>query len=231
LDIGEEICICFVDWQKAFDCVNWTKLKETGIDWRERKLMSKLYMDQLDQGVTKSVNIGRAVRQGCCLSPLLFNLYSECVTQEALEGLGDFKVGQIISTVKYADNLVLLAKEATILQSMIDKLIEVGRGYGMEINVEKTKTMRVSRQPTPLQIKIDKKPVENVKEFNYLGSMIRNDVRYTREMKARIAMAKARFNRKKKDSLHQQIRLRGKEEISEELHLEHSFVWYKNLDS
>jgi predicted nucleotidyltransferase len=88
--------------------------------------------------VTKNVKIGRGVRQGCCLSPLLFNLYSEYVNQEALEGLGDFKVGgQIISMVRYADDLVLLAKGESILQSMIDKLIEVGRGYGMEINVEK----------------------------------------------------------------------------------------------
>jgi hypothetical protein len=39
--------------------------------------------------------------------------------------------------VRYADDLVLLAKEETILQNMIDKLIEVGRGYGMEINAEK----------------------------------------------------------------------------------------------
>jgi hypothetical protein len=93
LDIGEEICICFIDWQKAFDRVNWTKLiallKKTDIHWRERRLISKLYMDQsvkvrLDQGVTKSVKMGRGVRQGCCLSPLLFNLYSEYVTQEAL---------------------------------------------------------------------------------------------------------------------------------------------------
>jgi hypothetical protein len=69
-------------------------------------------------------------------------LHSEYVTQEALEGLGDFKVGgQIINTVTYADDFVLLAKEETVLQSMIDKLIEVGRGYGMEINVEKTKTV------------------------------------------------------------------------------------------
>jgi hypothetical protein len=88
------------------------------------------------------------------LSPLLFHLH--IVTQEALEGLGDFKVGgQIISTVSYADDLVLLAKEETILQSMTDKLTEVGRGYGMDINVEKTKIMRLSRQPTPLQIKIN----------------------------------------------------------------------------
>jgi hypothetical protein len=39
---------------------------------------------------------------------------------------------------------------------MIDKLIEVGRGYGMEINVENNKAMRISRHPTPLHIKIDK---------------------------------------------------------------------------
>jgi hypothetical protein len=67
----------------------------------------------------------------------------------------------------------------------------------MEINVENTKTMRISRQPTPLQMTIDKKPVDNVEEFNYLGSMITSDARCTREIKARIAMARAAFNRKK----------------------------------
>jgi hypothetical protein len=51
--------------------------------------------------------------------------------------------------------------------------------------------------PTPLQIKIEEKPVVNVEEFNYLGSMITNDARCTREIKARIAMAKTAFNRKK----------------------------------
>jgi hypothetical protein len=74
---------------------------------------------------------------------------------------------------------VLLAKEETILQSMIDKVIEAERGYGMEINVEKSKTMRISRQPTPLQIKIGKIPVPNMEELNCLGSMITNDVRCT----------------------------------------------------
>jgi hypothetical protein len=128
------------------------------------------------------------------LSPHSFKLYSEYVIQEALEGLGDFKVGgQVISTVRYADDLVLVVKEQTILQNMTDKLTEVGRGYGMEINVEKTKT--ISRHPTP-QIKIDKKPVGNVEELNYLGSMITNDARCTREIKARIAMAKAAFKKK-----------------------------------
>ena len=86
------------------------------------------------------MQIGREVRQGCCLSPILFNLYSEYLTKEALDGLGDFNIGgQIIQTVKYADELVLMAKEETVLQGMTDKLIEIGRCYGMEMNVEKTK--------------------------------------------------------------------------------------------
>ena len=73
-------------------------LKKSGIDWRERSLISNLYMAQsvkvrLNRGETRSVKIGRGVRQGCCLSQILFNLYSECLTKEALEGFGDFKIG------------------------------------------------------------------------------------------------------------------------------------------
>jgi hypothetical protein len=48
---------------------------------------------------------------------------------------------------------------------MIDKLIEIGRCYGMEINVEKTKVMRILRQPLPLKIMIDQKQLENVEFF------------------------------------------------------------------
>ena len=74
------------------------------------------------------MQIGRGVRQGCCLSSILFNLYSECLNKEVLDGLGYFNIGgQIIQTVKYADDLVLMAKEETVLQGMIDKLIETGR--------------------------------------------------------------------------------------------------------
>jgi hypothetical protein len=73
LELDEELYVYFIDWQKAFDRVNWTKLmqilKASGIDWRERRLISKLYMDQkvkvrLDRGETRSVQIGRGVRQG-----------------------------------------------------------------------------------------------------------------------------------------------------------------------
>jgi predicted transglutaminase-like protease len=71
-------------------------------------------------------------------------------------GFGDFKIGgQVIRTMKYADDLVLLSKEKTVLQGMIYRLIEIVRCYKMEMNVKKTKVMRISRQPSPVQIIYD----------------------------------------------------------------------------
>ena len=112
-----------------------------------------------------------------CLVHEIIDLYSiTCLTKEALDGLGDFNIGgQIIQTVKYADDLVLMAKEETALQGMIDKLIEIGRCYGMEKNVKGTKVMRISRQPSPVTIMIDQKQLENMECFKYFGSILTND--------------------------------------------------------
>jgi hypothetical protein len=133
-DTDEELCPCLTGWQKALDRVKWNKLmeilKNTGIDWRERRLSSKLHINrsvkmQLDQADKISVKPGRGVRQGCCLSQILSSLYSENFTKEALEEFGDFKIGgQVIRTVKYADNLLLLANEEATLLGMTDRLIE-----------------------------------------------------------------------------------------------------------
>jgi len=67
----------------------------------------------------------------------------------------------------------------------------------MEMNVEKTKVTRISRQPFPVKIMIDQKQLENVEFFKYLGSILTNDGRCTCKIKCRIAMAKAAFNRKR----------------------------------
>ena len=85
-------------------------------------------------------------------------MYNECLTKEALEGFGDYKIGgKITHTVKYAGDLVILSKEEEVLQDMIDKLIEIGRCYGMKMNVEKTNVMRISRKSFPVKIMINQK--------------------------------------------------------------------------
>jgi hypothetical protein len=73
-------------------------LKETGIEWRERRLVSKRYMDhsvklRLDQWETRRVNIGKAVGQLRCLSGVLSHLHRLYLTKEILEVFGYFNVG------------------------------------------------------------------------------------------------------------------------------------------
>jgi hypothetical protein len=105
------------------------------------------------------------------LSPIAFNLYREYLTKEYLEGFADFKIGeQILCNVKYADELVLLAKEEIVLQGTIGRLTDVRRCYGMEMNVGmKTEVMRISRLPSLIRIMIGHKQLRNVEYFKYFG--------------------------------------------------------------
>jgi hypothetical protein len=87
-------------------------------------------------------------------------------------------------------------RKKRVLQGVIGRLIESGRCYRMEMNVHQSNVVRITKQPSPVKIRIDQKRLENVEYFTYLGSMI-NDARCTLEIKPRIAMAKAAFSEKK----------------------------------
>ena len=127
-------------------------------------------------------------------------------------------VGEYIS-----DDLGLLAKEQMVPQGMNDKLNETGRRYGMEMSVEKNKVMRISKQQPPIQIMIEKQP-ENVKYFSASGSRTTKDARCTREIKSRIVMAKAAFN--KMIFLSSKLDLHSRKKLVKCYIMEHSFVWY-----
>ena len=94
IEHNQKVYVCFVDYEKAFDRVDWKKLmeilKSLGVDWKERRLITSLYMGQTatvrtTHGMAGPCIIGRGVRQGCLLSPLLFNIYAEAMMKEAME--------------------------------------------------------------------------------------------------------------------------------------------------
>jgi hypothetical protein len=93
----------------------------------------------------------------------------------------------------------------------------------MEMNAEKEKVKRISRQQSLVHIMTDQKQLENLEYFNYLGSIITNYARCTGEIKSIIVMEKVALSMK--ENLYKQIGVKVKEETSELLHSEHSFLW------
>ena len=116
------IYFCFIDYAKAFDCVDhnklWKILKEMGIPDRLTCLLRNLYAGQeatgkTGHGTTDWFQIGKAVHQGCILLPCLFNLYAQYIMRNAR--LDEAQVGIEIAgrnsnNLRYADNTSLMAK-------------------------------------------------------------------------------------------------------------------------
>ena len=108
---------CFIDYAKAFDCVDhnklWKILKEMGIPGQLICLLRNLYAVKTGHGTTDWFQIGKGVRQGCILSPCLFKLYAEYIMRNAEleETQAGIKIaGRNINNLRYADDTTLLAE-------------------------------------------------------------------------------------------------------------------------
>jgi len=179
-------------------------LKSIGIDWKDRILIASLYLNQralirTKQGDSNESALGRGVRQGCPLSPTLFNIYSEAMIKEALEGKGRGVIigGRNIKAIRFADDKAIVSNSSRDLQIMINRINKIGKKYGMKFNIKKTKTMKVARKAGKLDIMIEGKKLEQIKQYKYLGSIIEEEGRCNKEIRARIGMGKNVFNKKK----------------------------------
>ena len=208
LEYGNDVFVCFVDFEKAFDRIDWITmmniLKRIGIDWRDRRLILNLYMNQravikIQQEYSEEGEIGRGVRQGCSISPLLFNIYAEAMMEEAMEDLEEgIKVGgNLLQDVRFADDQGMVAGSEIGLQKIMDRLNDTALRYGMKINIKKTKVMRVSNNKGEVNITINGTKLEQVRSFKYLGHTITDDGKCETEICSRIAQAKAAFGSRK----------------------------------
>ena len=121
-EFQNNICFCFMDYAKAFDCVDHKKLwkihQKMGIPDHLTCLLRNLYAGQeatvrTGHGTTDCFRIGKGVRQGCILSLCLFNLYAEYIMRNA--GLEEAQVGikiagRNINNLRYAYDTTLMAE-------------------------------------------------------------------------------------------------------------------------
>ena len=223
MQVNKKVYACFVDYQKAFDRINHEKLlkimKIAGIPDLERKLITSLYWNQYAvirtaDGNSRRICIRRGVRQGCIISPILFNLYTEYMMKEIQDEIKGISVGgQNFTNLRYADDAVFVSDEEVELQTIITRVTEVCEQYGMEVNIKKTKTMVFCKTGRDgCKITINGAALEQVSQYKYLGSWMTENGRCELDIKTRIAMAKDTFW-KHKELLKGNINLQVKKRI------------------
>ena len=146
-DSQKNIYFCFIDYAKAFDCVDhnklWKILKETGIPDHLTCLLRNLYESQkatvrTGHGTTDWFQIGKGVCQSCKLSPCLLNLYAEYIMRNAglEESQAGMKIaGRNINNLRYADGITLMAESEEELKSLLRKVKEDSEKVGLKLNI------------------------------------------------------------------------------------------------
>ena len=145
--VPENINFCFIDYAKAFNYVDlsklWKILKEVGIPDHLTCLLRNLYTGQeatvrTGHGTTDWFQIRKGVHQGCILSPCLFNLYAEYIMRNTglEEAQAGIKIaGRNIGNLRYADDTSLLAGSEEELKSLLMKVKEEGGKVGLKLNI------------------------------------------------------------------------------------------------
>ena len=151
-EFQKNVYFCFIDYVKAFDCVDhnklWKILKVMGIPYHLTCLLRNLYASQeatvrIRHGTKNWFQIGKGVRQVCILSPCLFNLYAEYIMRNARldEAQAGIKIaGRNINNLRYSNDTTLMAESEEELKSLLMKVKEESEKAGLKLNIQKPRS-------------------------------------------------------------------------------------------
>jgi hypothetical protein len=194
--------LCFVDFRKAFDTIWHDGLYKTlwaqgvkGKAWRVvRSLYSSMHASVRVGGSTsKEVRMRQGVRQGCPLSPVLFNYFINELAKELAEsGAGAKFEGVALPALLYADDVVLIADAPEQLQQLIDIVDRFCRRFHMEVNLTKSEVMPVGVTSTHAHYPYSCQgtSLKLVRKYKYLGIWFSSDMTWTEHISQTTAKAK-----------------------------------------
>ena len=204
LAVKQPLHLIFVDFRKAFDSVSHTKLFEMlrrlGMAEDLVRIIENLYSNAHGtiswKGHTSaSFPTPAGVRQGCPISPSLFNIYTECIMRDWHNRTSHLPApnvdGCYSKEQRYADDLVLMALTAADAEEMLNILGDIADDYGLSIHPDKTEYMVIQTSMGLDTISYRGNPLKRTSEFRYLGTYITHNLNDSREISARIAMTKA----------------------------------------
>lgn len=183
----------FIDFKKAFDLVDreilWRKMNQMGLKGKMVDMIKEIYKETSNEILMKEEKTDRfftnkGVRQGCPLSPILFNIYINDLDDEIRkkgEGGTALNSNTKIFTLIYADDLVLVAENGEDLNRMLKSLQKWTDKNKMEVNISKSKIMifRNGGKRKAENWKYKEEELEVVGEFNYLGFWFSTRNRYS----------------------------------------------------
>ena len=186
---SDSLFVCFVDFKKAFDSVDhpllMKKLIANGIGGKFYKIVSTLYAKvkscaRANDGLTNFFSCSRGVRQGCLLSPILFALFLNDLNDAIRSKANGVRFGEdVVHSLLYADDLILLAESGEDLQKHIDLLYDFTKQIQMSVNIGKTKIMVLRKHIRKVKSKqtwlFGENEIQECDSYKYLGVTIKSN--------------------------------------------------------
>ena len=194
----------FIDFEKAFDSLHqetlWKILKGYGFPMKIVNIIQMLYRGFHGKVIcgnqlTDSFKVQTGVKQGCILSPFLFVLAMDWLMRQTSEGQNrgiQWTLTSSLEDLVFADNISMLSSRHRDIQDKSDRLTTLASQLGMNIQVKKTKIMKMNTNNSEPVI-INNQHIEEVDEFTYLGSKVSTDGDSGKDVQARLAKANQAF--------------------------------------